>query len=91
MHDPEADAFLATLPEAERYATWHLVRRDGSLAGAGAGLVDLVASLRLTRPAARVVALVPERALEAFYRVVARYRSRFGRIVPDGPAPRRFP
>jgi hypothetical protein len=91
MHDPEADALLAALPEAERYATWHLVRRDGSLAGAGAGLVDLVASMRLTRPAARLVALVPDSALEALYRVVARNRPRLGRLVPDRPGPRRFP
>jgi hypothetical protein len=28
---------------------------------------------------------------DAAYRVVARYRGLFGRLVPDGPAPRRFP
>jgi hypothetical protein len=47
--------------------------------------------MRLTRPVAPLVARVPERALEVLYRFVARNRSRLGRLVPNGPAPRRFP
>ena len=91
MRDPEAAALLSALPEDEWYGTWHLVRRDGSLTGAGAGLVDLLDALRWARPAAAVVARIPERALEWLYVLIARNRSRLGRVVPDGPAPRRFP
>ena len=59
--------------------------------GTGAGAVELLAALRRTRPAARVLARAPEAPLEAVYHAIARNRSRLGRLVPDGPAPRRFP
>jgi len=29
--------------------------------------------------------------IDAIDRVAARYRKRLGRLVPDGPAPRRYP
>jgi predicted DCC family thiol-disulfide oxidoreductase YuxK len=89
MRDPAAAPLLERLPEDERFATWHLVRPDGSLAGHGAGLVELAQAMRLTRPVARVLARLPHRTLEAVYAVIARHRSRLGRLVPDGPAPRR--
>ena len=37
----------------------------------------------------RAVRLSP--AVDVFDRVIAQYRSRLGRFVPDGPAPRRYP
>jgi alkylated DNA nucleotide flippase Atl1 len=86
-----ATVFLEPLPEKERYSTWRLVRRDGSLAGRGAGVVDLLGTMRLTRSAGRVLARVPDEALDRAYEVVAGRRSLLGRLVPDGPAPRRFP
>ena len=64
---------------------------DGTVAGYGSGLVALTRSMRLTRPAFRLLALLPERALAAAYRVVSARRGLLGRLVPDGPAPRRFP
>jgi predicted DCC family thiol-disulfide oxidoreductase YuxK len=36
LEDVEAARFLDTLPEDERYASWRLVHRDGSLLGYGA-------------------------------------------------------
>jgi predicted DCC family thiol-disulfide oxidoreductase YuxK len=89
MRDPAAAPLLESLPEDGRFATWHLVRPDGSLAGYGAGLVELAQAMRLTRPLARVLAHLPHRTLEALYALIARHRSTLGRLVPDGPAPRR--
>jgi predicted DCC family thiol-disulfide oxidoreductase YuxK len=89
--DPEAEPLLAVLPEDERFETWHLAAPDGSLAGHGAGVVELLGALRLTRPLGRLLGLVPNRALDRAYGVVARQRGRLGRLVPDRPGPRRFP
>ena len=52
----------------------------------------LLAEIRLTRPlgrALRAVRLSP--VIDTFDRALARYRSRLGRFVPEGPAPRRYP
>ena len=91
LQDFEAAALLEPLQEEERLTSWRVVQPNGALAGLGAGVVPLLQAMRLTRPAARLVALVPDRALDAAYGVVARHRSLLGRAVPDGPAPRRFP
>ena len=91
LQDEIAIQVLAPLPENELLDSWRFVHRDGSLAGYGAGVVYLLRALRLTRPAGRVLSVVPDRALDAAYRAVARRRSLLGRIVPDGPAPRRYP
>ena len=70
LDDAAAGPLLAGLPEAERFDSWRLVRRDGSLVGYGG---------------------VRGRLPDALYRVLARNRERLGRLVPDGPAPRRYP
>jgi len=91
MHDEEAATLLEPLPEDEGFASWHLARGDGSLVGYGTGGVELLRSMRLTRRAGRLFAVVPDRVLDAAYGLVARYRGPLGRLVPDGPAPKRFP
>jgi predicted DCC family thiol-disulfide oxidoreductase YuxK len=91
LQDPEAARFLERLPAEERLASWRLVRRDGSLAGYGAGVSELLGSMWLTRPLGRAVAVVPEQALDTLYEHTARRRGRLGRLVPRGPAPRRYP
>lgn len=91
LQDLEAAAFLEPLAEEERLTSWRVVQPDGSLTGLGAGVVPLLRAMRLTRPTARLVSLVPDRALDTVYGVVARHRGQLGRLVPDGPAPRRFP
>ena len=65
-----AGDLLAALPEDERFDSWRLVKRDGSILGYG---------------------VVRGRVPDALYRLVAGQRDVFGRFVPDGPAPRRFP
>ena len=91
MHDREAFAFLDVVPEAERYATWHLALPDGALVGQGTGGVELLGAMSVTRPASRVLARVPDGILDRAYEVVASHRGLLGRLVPDGPGPRRFP
>lgn len=82
---------LEPLPEDDRFATWHLALPDGSLAGGGTGLRALLRSMRLTRRAGRVLERLPDSVLNRFYVLVSGHRAQLGRLVPDGPAPRRFP
>ena len=89
LHDAAASTLLAALAEDERLDTWRMVRPDGSLTGYGAGIPDLLQAMRLTRLVGRLLGRVPDGALEAFYRVIARNRGALGRRFPDGPAPRR--
>ena len=91
LQDSDAAPYLAVLPEHERLASWRLVAPDGSLAGYGAGVPALLATMRLTRPAGRLLALAPDHVLDGAYGLLARNRGRVGRLLPDGPAPRRFP
>jgi predicted DCC family thiol-disulfide oxidoreductase YuxK len=83
--DPEAQPQLSAIPEAERRTTWHLVRDGGRVSG-GAALAELVGVLPATRPFAPMLRRLP---LGAIYEFVSRQRGRLGRVVPDGPAPRR--
>ena len=91
LQDAAASTLLAALAEGERLDTWRIARPDGSLTGYGAGIPDLLQAMRLTRLVGRLLGRVPDGALEAFYRVIARNRSALGRLVPNGPAPRRHP
>jgi predicted DCC family thiol-disulfide oxidoreductase YuxK len=91
LDDADAEPILSELPKDERFSSWRLALPDGSLAGHGAGGVELLRALRRTRRASRVLEHVPRRALDALYRGVERRRGLLGRLVPDGVAPRRFP
>jgi predicted DCC family thiol-disulfide oxidoreductase YuxK len=91
LQDPEAAPLVERLPAEERFSSWRLVRLDGSLVGYGAGVSELLGSMWLTRGLGRAVAAVPDGALDALYVQVARHRGRIGRLVPRGPAPRRYP
>lgn len=52
----------------------------------------LLTEVRLTRPLGRALrALHASPLVDAFDKVLARYRGRLGKIVPEGPAPRRYP
>jgi hypothetical protein len=84
---------LAAVPEDARGECWWLVLRDGrAIAGDAGGGVIVLEQLALTRPFGRVLRAVhASRLVDAFDRLVARHRVRLGRLVPDGPAPRRYP
>jgi hypothetical protein len=81
------------VPEGARDECWWLVLRNGTpIPGDAGGGVALFERVRLTRPLGRVLRTVHASALiDAFDKVVARYRSRLGGLVPEGPAPRRYP
>jgi hypothetical protein len=52
----------------------------------------LLAEVQFTRPLGRVLrAFRLSSVIDALDRLVARYRKRLGRFVPEGPAPRRYP
>jgi predicted DCC family thiol-disulfide oxidoreductase YuxK len=91
MRAEEAAALLEAVDEDERFTSWHLAMPDGAVVGRGAGGVELLRSMSLTRPLGEALAHIPRNSLELAYDIVARTRSALGRVVPDGPGPRRFP
>ena len=91
LQDDAAKVLLAALPEGDRLDTWRIAQPDGSVAGYGAGIPELLQALRLTRPAGRLLGRLPDNMLEMLYRVVAGNRGILGRLAPDGAAPLRYP
>ena len=83
LGDPHAAALLPGLSESERAESIHLVEPNGQRLSRGAALAHLLAQLGLPAVAARSLGLL--------YGPVARRRSILGRLVPDGPVPRRYP
>jgi hypothetical protein len=84
---------LADVPEKRRDDCWWLVLQDRTLVpGDAGGGVALLAEVRLTRPLGRFLRVVrADPLIDALDRIVSRHRSRLGRLVPDGPTPRRYP
>ena len=82
---------LADLAADERLATWRLAVPGRRPLGYGTGGRELLLTLRLTRPLGSLLRVVPDGVLDGAYRLVARNRTRLGRLAPDGPAPRRYP
>lgn len=93
LADEEAGRLLAGVPDEARDECWWLVPRDGTpIAGDAGGAVALFAEVRLTQPLGRVLRMLhASPLLDALDKVVARYRGRLGRFVPEGAAPRRYP
>jgi hypothetical protein len=81
------------VPEDARGECWWLVLRDGTpIAGDAGGGVAALTELSLTRPLGRLLAAAhASPVVDAVDKLVARHRGRLGRLVPDGPAPRRYP
>jgi len=67
------------VPASERLAAVRLAEPGGTLLAGGSA----VAAVLGVRPLGRL--------LDPAYALVARARGRLGRLVPDGPAPRRYP
>lgn len=93
LADEQAASLLASVPEGLRNECWWLVLPDGrALPGDGGAALPLLAELRATRGVARLLgALSAGPALDRLDALVARHRSRLGKLVPDGPAPCRYP
>lgn len=81
------------MPVERRDDCWWLVLQDTTLIpGDAGGGVALLSELRLTRPLGRFLRVVgAEPLIDALDKLVSRHRGRLGRLVPDGPAPRRYP
>ena len=93
LADEEAGRLLDAVPESRRTESWWVVRCDGIPIASkrGAGMV-LITEIRLTRPLGRGLrAIGLSRFVDALDALVARHRGRLSRLVPDGPAPRRYP
>ncbi len=80
LQDAEAATLLPGLSEEERLGSIHLVE-NGRVSSRGEALTEL--SRRLGLPAPKL--------LGRAYEPVAQRRRALGRLVPDGPAPRRYP
>jgi hypothetical protein len=91
IDDADAEPLLAGLSEEERNESWRLALADGRLVGYGRGLVELARATRLTRPASRLLERIPADVLDRLYGVLSNQRDKLAHVVPDGPAPRRFP
>jgi predicted DCC family thiol-disulfide oxidoreductase YuxK len=93
LADAEAGTLLSSIPEAARDDRWWLVPRDGTpMPGDGGAGLLLLRELRLTRRLGSVLEVFrASRLLDALDMRISRHRSRLGRFVPDGQAPRRFP
>jgi len=79
--------------EEQRGKCWWVVLRDGTLVpGDEGGGVMLLAEVQLTRRLGRGLRwLHLSPAVDVLDKVVARYRKHLGRLVPEGPAPLRYP
>jgi hypothetical protein len=92
MEDEAAAALLEQLPEEERFETWWLVERDGTLHSYGDGGLALLGHMHVTRPLARLLRRPRiERALDQLDLVIAGRRSTLGKLLPRGEGPRRYP
>jgi predicted DCC family thiol-disulfide oxidoreductase YuxK len=93
LGDPDAARLLEAVSEETRMASWWLVSRDGEpVAGNNGGGVALLLELRATRPLGRLLrAAKLSPAVDFLDDLIARHRSAIGRVVRDGPGPRRYP
>jgi predicted DCC family thiol-disulfide oxidoreductase YuxK len=78
---PVADRLLASMPETERTASWHLVATGGEVRSGGAAAAPLLRLLPGGRAPAALVERMPS-LVERSYRLVACNRSRLGRRLP---------
>ena len=93
LADEEASRLLGRIAEEARDDCWWVVMRDGApIPGDAGGGVALLAEVRLTQPLGSVLRVLQASGLvDELDKLVARRRGGLGRIVPDGPAPRRYP
>jgi predicted DCC family thiol-disulfide oxidoreductase YuxK len=80
LGDSEAEPLLAEVPAGERLSSLRFAEPDGRLLSRGAAVRAVAARLGFW-PA----------GLDRAYDAIAARRGRLGRLVPNGPAPRRFP
>ena len=89
LTDEAAGSLLQPLPEEEWLTSWHLVGPGGAVSSRGAAGVELLDALGHARLAS--LARPAEGLVEGAYTAIVCNCHRLGRLVPDGPCPRRFP
>lgn len=92
FQDADAQRFMASIPEDDREASWHLVGTDGTWTSAGTATVQLLGLLpRLAWLGRAIRALRLTWLVGVMYHLVARSRAQLSRLFSDRPGPRRFP
>ena len=93
LSDDEAARLLADIPEEARGDCWWFVRTDGTpVPGDAGGGVALFEAVRLTHELGTALrTLRADPIVDELDRLVSRHRGTLGRVVPDGPAPHRYP
>lgn len=84
---------LASVPSERHQECWWIVLREGTpVAGDKGGGVLLLASMHATRRLGRGLQSARlSGVIDMLDKILARGRKRLGRLVPDGPPPRRYP
>jgi len=80
LQDPEADRLLGHMDADAKMGSWHLVADGGRVYSGGAVAAPLLRLLPRGRPLAAVFAAFPG-LTDRGYRLVARNRDLFGRLV----------
>lgn len=80
LQSAEANELLGAMDAERKMASWHLVDENGRVRSAGAGVGPLLRLLPGGRPLAIVAERFPK-TTDRFYRIIARNRDRFGRIL----------
>lgn len=80
IQSAEGDSLLGDMPSEEKVASWHLVDEDGVVRSAGAATGPLLRRLPGGKPVAIAADRFP-RATNLLYRLIARNRDTFGRIL----------
>jgi predicted DCC family thiol-disulfide oxidoreductase YuxK len=85
--DPRFDQLVASVPEAERRQSMHIVGVDGRVASAGDAVIALFAAFPRTRWKAWAARLIPplRRKIDREYRRLADRRGELSTKVPDVP------
>jgi predicted DCC family thiol-disulfide oxidoreductase YuxK len=80
LQSPEADALLDPMAHDARFASWHVVTRDGRMRSAGAAVAPVLRELRGGSLPAIVAEMLPG-STERAYAWLVRNRPRLGRAL----------
>jgi len=80
LQSPEAASYLPGMDEQTKMASWHLVLPDGTVRSAGDAVAPILRLLPRGTTLASVAGTAPG-VTRAAYRLVARNREKFGRMI----------
>ena len=82
LQAPEADELLGPMDHDRKMASWHLVNENGTVYSAGAAAGPLLRHLPGGKPLAVLAETFPG-PTAALYRLIARNREKFGRLLGE--------